>query len=333
MKYLKMIGSAIFSHYLMWFGIYNIPVTILLISAINQTPFLILAVAVQIIETYFIWWKKVFKNRGDTTYLFGNISQNNLLAIYGGIGTGKSTLANYVINHYCKDDNLKYYNYYKKGFKAFTHDYLLLKKALPKGAAVFIDEAGRMSDSSKSNYDKKNDAKRANILAFNKFFRQWYSDQSICVYVDQCESNMDTALRKTVFYVVQCNGVQRIAMPLVLGGLYSLFNMIFKWSKYNIFGLVDIEFMDFNKLGDYADHYSINYDAKDRKHFIRPAYELFKGNDTYVFEKYNPATYNEDEDYEWGTDENTDSRFMDMNFDLSSFNKELGIEDTSKNAP
>lgn len=329
---IKKIFKGLFCHYLMWFGIYNIFITLGLCSLFNDDSMTIVLILLQVVDTYFIWYKKIYKNKEDATYLFGNVSQNNLLAIYGGIGTGKSTLANFILDKYCHDEELKYYNYYKKGYRCFTHDYLFLKKALPKGACVLIDEAGRTYDSFKSSYDKKNDKERARILAFNKFFRHWYTDKGLCIYIDQCEDNINTSLRKTVYYVIQCRGIQRKAMPLLFGALYVMLNSIFKWTSYNVFGLVDIDYIDFNKVGDYAEHYSINYDAKDVKHFIRPAIELFKNNDTYVFEKYNPCTYDPDEDYVWGDDEQTDSQLMNANFDFESFNENLCLTKTDDKA-
>lgn len=318
---MKKFFSSIFAHYLRWFGVYNALFTLFLCSVVGDGTAIICLVIFQVIETYFIWYKKIYKHSDDKYYLFSKVEQNNLLAIYGGIGTGKSTLGHYILNHYCKDDNLKYYNYKKEGFKAFTHDYLYLKKALPKGAGVYIDEASRMAMSSKTAYDKKNDNKRLNILSYNKFFRQWYGDQAICVYIDQCEESLDTHMRRIIFYVIQCLGLKKRAMPLFLGGMYALFNSMFKWTRYNIFSLVDIEFIDFNKLGSYADHYEINYNAKDLKHFVEPAFILFTNNDTYAFEDCNPAKYDETEDYYWGTDEQYDNLIMDKNFDLSSFNE------------
>lgn len=320
---MKKILKKIYAHYLMFFGVYDAIITVMLCGVVKDTSAVIVLIALQFIETFFVWYKKVFKYRQDSTYLFGNISQNNLLAIYGGIGTGKSTLANYILNTYIKDDNLKYYNFEKKGYKAFTTDYLLLKKALPDGAGVICDEVARTCDSFMSSYDKKNDEGRSRILFYNKFFRQFYTNKALCIYIDQCEDSVNTAVRRTVFYVIQCRGLQVKAMPLLLGGIYGFINALFKFTKYNIFGLADIDFMDFNKLGSYADHYSLNYDAKDVKHFIRPAFELFAENDTYVFKKYNPCKYSEDEDYIWGSDLDVDKKIMEDNFKLAQLKEDL----------
>ena len=318
---MKKILKAIFANYLMYFGVYNAIITVLLCTVVGDISLVIILAVFQIIETYFIWYKRVWKNKEDSTYLFGNISQNNILAIYGGIGTGKSTLANFILNKYVPDKSLQYYNYFKKGYRCLSHDYLFLKKALPKGAGVLIDEAGRTYDSFK--YAKSDNAERERLLAYNKFFRQWYTDKAICIYVDQSEANLNTALHRTIFYVIQCRGIQSKAMPLLLGGIYALLNKFFHWTTYNIFALADIDYMDFNKLGDFADHYSINYDAKDVKHFIRPAFEMFQGNDTYVFEKYNPCTYKPRQDYVWGTSKIRDKRYMEANFNLASLKSEL----------
>lgn len=321
---MKRFFKRLYCHYLMFFGVYNaLFVLILCLTCITDLSLIIGLGVFQVVETYFIWYKRVWKNREDVNYLFGNISQNNLLAIYGGIGTGKSTLANYILNTYVPNKELRYYNYFKKDCRCFSHDYLFMKKSLPDGAGVLIDEAGRTYDSFAGNYDKTKDVERSRILFFNKFFRQFYTDKALCIYVDQTEANLNTALRRTIFYVIQCRGVQFKAMPLLLGGFYAFLNAMFKWTSYNIFALYDIDFMDFNKVGDYADHYSLNYDAKDVKHFIRPAVDLFSNNDTYVFRKYNPNIYNESEDYIWGSDVDIDSFYMEKNFDFSALSDEF----------
>lgn len=299
------------------------------------------------------YYKYVIKNYIHKKHFFGTVENNNVLAIYGGVGAGKTTLANYLLNKKfaaCE----QYHNYRNKGTKAFTHQHLFLKEKIEENSGVLIDEAGAMYDSFK--YQKEHNDDRKNIVNYNKFFRQFYGD-SLCIYVDQSESNLNTALYRTVYYVVMCKSCCSAPAPLIPYAINELFLYItnsiyrsnlktkkikelkkmnlskeeFREKKkkefarirkqrkgFNLFSFRVFELMDFCRVGEYGEHYAINKDDKSLMVYL-PAVSVFGYHNSRVFKEYNTAQ--EKKDYFWGADKDIDDSLMKKNFDFKEISK------------
>lgn len=320
---MKNLLKNIVNFYNTWYGIINSIIYLLLLSNIKNTFFVIVVLVLLFIDAY-TWYKNIFKNLGTKRELFASVGQNNALCIYGGIGSGKSTLANYLINNLIPPEK-RYYNTNFKGYKAFTNDHLLLHYKLEDGCGILVDEAGGQADA--YHYEKKDNQTRKRIDFLNKFFRQWYTDKSLLVYVDQCQGNMNTSLYKNIYYVIQCKGVD-IKPSALIPNLICKFILFFVNKRRplgkklnNPFSNVSIEYMEFSKLGDYADHYNVIIQDKDHKKLVGSIYKFFSGFNTYVFRNFNPAK--EHTPYVWGTDKLRDNQIMNDNFNLDSMTNNI----------
>lgn len=282
-----------------------------------------LLLAVNIFD-FFTWRNNVWHNLKCKSELLSNVRQNNALCIYGGIGSGKSTIANFLVEFFIPKENI-YYNTKVVGKKAFTNEYLLLKKKMKTPCGVLVDESGAQADS--FHYNKDDTECRQRIEYLNKFFRQWYGDDSLLIYIDQCQGNNNTSIYKNIYYVIQCQGVQVRAsaiVPHLIAKLVLLIRkLIFRDKKKinNPFSLVCINYMEFFKLGDYAEHYSVNINERDYKCLVGSIYRFFGVLNTYVFREFNPAI--ESEDYIWGSDSDTDKFIMENNFRLSDLKEDI----------
>lgn len=316
--------KTICNFYNTWYGPINAIICILLLGQFNNTFITITLIVIGVIDI-FTWYKNVFKNFGTKTELFATISQNNSMCIYGGIGSGKSTLAEYIINKTIPE-NKRYYNTIRPGFKAFTNKHLLLIDRLEDGCGVIVDESGGQADA--YHYEKKDNHTRKRIDYLNKFFRQWYTDKGLLIYVDQCQSNNNTSIYKNIYYVIQCKGVS--VRPSAFIPHYIAKFILFFVNKNrelgnkinNPFSNVSIEFMEFQKLGDYAEHYTINIEDKDHKKLVGSIYTFFGGQNTYVFRNFNPSKKNSIP-YIWGTDPLKDHEIMEKNFNFKEIKKDL----------
>lgn len=324
MKIIGKIIKSIINFYNTWYGIINAILGFCLLGYINNTALMLVVIGVVIVDCY-TWYKNLFKNFGTKKELFGTISQNNAMCIYGGIGSGKSTLAEYILSSFVSPDK-RYYNTKVKGFKAFTSEHLLLKKALEDGCGVLVDESGGQADA--YHYSKDDNPTRKRIDFLNKFFRQWYTDKALLIYVDQCQGNQNTSIYKNIYYVVQCKGVDVRASALIP-------NLICKFILYfinknrpngkkfnNPFSNVCIHYLEFVKLGDYADHYNVEIQDKDHKCLCGSIYKFFGRINTYVFKEYNPAPKDENP-YIWGTSDEIDDKIMTANFNFEEIKKDI----------
>lgn len=318
---LKSIFKSILAFYNKFYGPINLVLGLFLFGATDNKGLLTAIIIICIIDMV-RWWKQVLKNMGTSTELFASVRQNNVLAIYGGVGSGKSTIAQFLMNNLIPND-LQYTNTKTEGKKILTNRHLLLLDKLPLGCGCMYDEAGRQYDSFK--YDKQDSEVRSRITTYNKFFRQFHGSNSYCFYIDQCEANMNTALYRSIYYVIQCKGVAIIPSALVPNLIFKLLQLlrIVKKNVNNPFSLVSIEFMEFMKTGEYADHYSINIDDKDHKKLVAPIQNIFGYHNTYVFRDYNPAQGVDD--LYWGEDELQDEFYMEQNFNLKSLRDEFKI--------
>lgn len=295
------------------------------------------------------YWKHIFKNYIHKKHFFAAVKNNNVLAIYGGIGSGKSTLANYIINRNFPKCN-QYHNYKNPGSKIFTHDHLFLREKIEENSGVIIDEAGRMYDSFK--YDVKFNDERLAIVTYNKFFRQFYGNNSMCIYIDQAESNLNTALYRTVYYVIQCKSITPMMtgiIPYMIAGAINSIILSIKRNRYiksknselhklkleksiekekervirkdarsiksnfNIFTMQAFELLDFQRIGEYGEHYSINKDDKSLIVML-PSIMVFGNHDTRIFKSYNPGE--QKTQLYWGENTKIDEEYMRKNFNL-----------------
>jgi len=316
--------KSLLNFYNTWYGVINTIVGLYLISKFNSsiaTIVLIVFIGIDI----FTWIKNIWRNMGTKRELFATIKQNNSLCIYGGIGSGKSTFGEFIMHEFIPE-NKRYYNTIRPGYKAVTNEHFLLKKRFEDGAGVLIDEAGGQADA--YHYEKKDNETRKRIDYLNKFFRQWYTDKALLIYIDQCQSNMNTSLYKNIYYVIQCKGVD-VKPSGLLPHLICKFFLYFI-NKYrdlgakinNPFSNVSIEFMEFVKLGDYADHYNVEIKDKDHKHLVGSIYKFFTGQNTYVFRDFNPAKYDLNP-YIWGVDSNKDKKVMRDNFNFEQIEQDI----------
>ena len=320
---MKRLLKGVVNFYNTWFGIINLILGLVLLSYVSDTYImigLIVFTGIDLIR----WYKGVFKNFGTKSELFATIKQNNTLCIVGGIGSGKSTLAQFVLNKFIPKEK-QYYNTKNPGFKAFTNKHLLLDEKLEPGCGVLVDEAGAQVDS--FHYGKDDAQTRKRIELLNKFFRQWYGSNSLLIYVDQAQGNMNTSLYKNIYYYIQCKSIEQKSSCLVANWVCSLFlYWINKRRAYNKkinnpFTNVHLTYMEFVLLGDYAEHYSVNIDDKEMKKLVCPIYNMFGSLDTYVFREFNPAK--EVPPYIWGTNKEKDSLLMEQNFDLKSLKDKI----------
>ena len=341
MKGISKFLKTIINFYNTWYGIIDSILLIFLLTYIKNTFLLIVLIGFTVFNV-FTWYKNVFKNLNVKRELFSTFKENNSLAVLGGIGSGKSTLANYLLSKFIPKD-LRYYNVKNIGYRAFTNEHLLLKKRLEDGAGVLVDEAGAQADA--YHYDKKDNATRKRIDFLNKFFRQWYGDKAHLIYVDQAQGNMNVSLYRNVYYVIQCKGVDKrpsSLIPNLIAGLILFFinkykkkkieakNRLIKKEKDKIkfypinnpFTNVSIEFMEFVKLGDYADHYNVNIEDRDHKKLVGSIYTFFGSLDTYVFKDFNPAKKDK-KPYVWGSSKKKDKQLMESNFSLNEMKEDI----------
>ncbi len=319
-KFLKFIVNF----YNTWYGVINLIFGFLLLSYVKNTFLLVSLVGVTAFNVY-TWYKNVFKNFGTKKDLFATYKENNSLAVLGGIGSGKSTLANFLLITFTPASK-RYYNTKNDGYKAFTNKHLLLKLKLEEDAGVLVDEAGAQADA--YHYDKKDSVTRKRIDFLNKFFRQWYGDKAHLIYVDQAQGNMNVSLYRNTYYVIQCKGVDKKPSSIILY-LIAKFILFFvnrkreKGQKINNpFTNVSIEFMEFVKLGEYADHYNITIEDKNHKKLVGSIYKFFGGINTYVFKEFNPAKEDK-KPYVWGTSARKDKKIMEDNFSLNEMKEDI----------
>lgn len=321
---MKKILKSIVNFYNTWYGIINVVIGLCLLSYIQNSTLTLILIALMVYDAY-TWYKNVFKNLTTKRELFATISQNNALCIYGGIGAGKSTLAEYILNSFVPKEK-RYYNTNRKGYKAFTNEHLLLHEKLEDGCGVLVDEAGGQADA--YHYEKKDNQTRKRIDYLNKFARHWYTDKCLFIYVDQAQGNVNTSIYRNIYYVIQCKGLSVIPSAIV-PHLIAKFILLFVNKKRKVgtkfnnpFSNVSIEFMEFAKLGDYADHYNVNIEDKDHKKLVGPIYKFFTGQNTYVFRNFNPAEENK-KPYVWGTDKLKDAKIMHDNFNFNAVSEKI----------
>ena len=304
-----------------WFGVFNLILGLLLLSHIKNSTLSVILIIITIVDLV-RWWKGVFKNMSVKSELLGTIRQNNVFNIVGGIGSGKSTLGQFVLPYLVPKDKT-YFNTVNSGYKAFTFRHLLLQDSLESNCGVFCDEMGAMMDS--FHYSKDDNQTRSRVEKYFKLFRQFYGSNSYHINIDQCEGNMNTSLYKNVYYTIQCKSIVTRASGLLpywfceLGLFWLNRKRIRKFN--NPFSNIHLTFMDFVRLGDYADHYSVNIDDKNMKTLVVPVYKMFGTLDTYVFRKFNPAK--PCKPYIWGTDLATDEKIMIDNFNLDSLKENI----------
>lgn len=338
---LSKILKSIINFYNTWYGVINVFIGLLLLSFVKNTFLMLFIIVVSGIDV-FTWYKNVFKHFDIKKGLFATFKQNNSLAILGGVGSGKSTIANYLLDSFIASD-LRYYNFKKPGFRAFTNEHLLLKKALYDDCGVLVDEAGAQADA--YHYDKQDSPTRKRIDYLNKFFRQWYGDKAHLIYVDQAQGNMNVSLYRNTYYVIQCKSVDVKPSACLPNFIFKIiFFFIDKYRKKkldyensfikkeedkkkffplnNPFSNVSIEFMEFVKLGEYADHYNVTIDDKNHKRLVGSVYTFFGSFNTYVFREFNPAKKDKNP-YIWGTSKRKDKLIMESNFGLDEMKKEI----------
>lgn len=326
MKNEKMIKflKSIVNFYNTWYGVISVIIGLLIVTKIKNTFLIVLVLGISLVDG-FTWYKNLFKNFGTKKELFGTFRENNSLVVLGGIGSGKSTLANFLLTSFTPP-HLRYYNVKNIGYRAFTSEHLILKKRLEEGAGVLVDEAGAQADS--YHYEKNDSLTRKRIDCLNKFFRQWYGDKSHLIYVDQCQGNMNVSLYRNTYYVIQAKGVDKkpsgiIPHLIAKCVLFFLNKKRINGQKINNpFTNVSIEFMEFCKLGDYADHYSITIQDKDHKRLVGSIYTFFGSLDTYVFKDFNPAKADK-HPYIWGQSKIKDKKIMENNFGLKELKKKF----------
>ena len=318
-KFIKKTFNIILSIYNRYFGIIDAIICLLLFCNIENKIIKFTFLALGIYSAWH-WYKVYFKNLDYKSRVHSKVSGNSVLAIYGGVGTGKSTLARRLLNVFVPSDK-QYFNFKCDGYKACTWRHLLLLDRLEDKCGLMIDECGQQYDSFK--YSKDDNGVRKRLVSLNKFFRQFHGSGSLCIYLDQSEDNVNTALYRTIFYVIQTQGLRLIHTNILFWGICELYNLFKKQDNWvNPFSLVSIEFADYTKTGEYAKNYSINIDADKMFYYVDSVQNMFGYHDTNVFKKYNPAK--ETKPYIWGTDEKLDNRVMEQNFALedlkNSFN-------------
>jgi hypothetical protein len=320
---MKKILKSIINFYNTWYGIINAILVLCLFSKIQNTTLLVIIGVIAGVDCY-TWYKNIFKNLGTKRELFGTVAQNNAICIYGGTGSGKSTLAQFLLEHFTPTDK-RYYNTKVPGAKAFTNEHLLLHEKLENGFGAIVDESGAQVDS--YHYDKKDAEARKRIDSLNKFVRQFYGSKSLLLYIDQAQGNQNTSIYRDIYYVIQCKSCEQ-RPSAILPHYICKFILWFVNKKRpdgkkinNPFTNVAIEYMEFVKLGDYAEHYSINIDDKNHKYLVGSIYKFFGVLDTYVFRDFNPAQ--ESKPYIWGTNALQDKKIMEDNFGLADLKNKV----------
>lgn len=318
MKTIKKILNRTLSFYNRYYGIVSVVFGFLLFSSVENKVLKFLFLGLGIFECW-QWYKNYFKNIEFRNRLHSKVEGNSVIAIYGGIRTGKSTLARRLMNVFIKEDK-QYFNFKVKGKKALTWRNLLMLDRLEEKCGVMIDECGRQYDSFK--YSKDDSDVRSRLVTLNKFFGQFYGTGSIALYVDQSQDNVNTALYRSVYYVIQCCGTRIIPTSTLGYYCFELYKLLtHKKSLTNPFAIVSIEYMDFVKTGDYADHYSINIDNQKANYYVDSIQNMFGHHDTHVFKKYNPAK--ESVPYIWGTNSESDDTIMEQNFGLEKLQNDF----------
>lgn len=320
-KFVIKLFSAVISFYNTWYGVINLIIGLVLLTKFNSDIAMILICVFTGIDVY-RWYKGIFKNLSTRSNLLATVKENNVLCIVGGIGSGKSTLGQFLLNRLIAP-NMQYYNTFNKGKKSFTWNHLLLKHKLESPCGVFIDEAGAMMDS--FHYSKEDTPVRKRAELFNKFFRQFYGSNSYCFYIDQSQANMNTSFYKNIYYYIQCKSLEVKPSCLLLNWFISIplfwLNRKRLVKINNPFSNCHLTFYEFNVLGDYAEHYSVNIDEKNMKVLVTPILKMFGSLDTYVFRKFNPAEVRPQ--YTWGTDEQQDNQIMEDNFNLKALQENI----------
>lgn len=302
---------------------------------------LIIVCVLYLIYEWYTYIKNVIPKFRQLNLLLSKISNKGVIAIYGGVGSGKTTFATYLMNRYYPKSS-HYFNFKVDGARMFTHQHLFLKSKLIEKPCVLIDEAGGFYDSFK--YEKKYNAERKDIITFNKYFRQFYGD-GLCIYVDQAESNLNTALYRSIYFVMQIDGIREVPSSILPNLIYKMYITVkreillskelkkYNRKKYNktewknlvndtlktikisnAFSFQEFSYFNFSVVGDYGNHYSINKD-EELSRFLVPSREVFNNSfNTRIFKDYNPAK--EDKDIRWGDSEALDKEAMQKNFDL-----------------
>lgn len=318
MTKIKNLLRPVLSIYNRYYGIFSVIIGFIVFSNTNNKLIKFLFLGLGIYECW-QWYKNYFKNIEYRNRLHAKVEGNSVVAVYGGIRTGKSTIARRLLNVFTSKDK-QYFNFKVEGKKALTWRHLLMLDKLEDKCGVMIDECGRQYDSFK--YSKKDDDVRSRLVTLNKFFGQFYGTGSIAIYVDQSEANVNTALYRSVYYVIQCCGTRIIPTSLLGYYGYELYKLItHKKDNINPFALVSIEFMDFVKTGEYADHYSMNIDVNKSFFYVDSIQNMFGYHDTHVFRKYNPAVATKQ--YIWGTNDKVDDKIMEQNFGLDKLKQEF----------
>lgn len=344
--------------YVNFYAFIDIPVLLYIVSKLSKDDNKYIRILLIIIAAYegYTYYKRIIKSWRDKKHFFGAVAQNNVFAIYGGTGTGKSTLGKVILNRNFSLSS-QYHNTIVPGSRIFTHDHLFLKTKIDEHTGTLLDEAGRMYDSFK--YEKKYNDERLRVVTFNKFFEQFNGRSSMCIYIDQAEANLNTVLYRTIYYVVVCKSLvpnmtgvipwciteciirvktelQRVKymndeikkLPkdlrktdpiLYRRKLSAIKSRASEIMNFNPFSMMTFELMDFNRTGEYADHYSINKDDKALLINV-PALECFAGHNTRVFKDYNPALEPDVIDF-WGANEIKDHDAMIRNFNLDDLNQ------------
>ena len=216
---IKYIGRKLIYVYNIVYPVINTLIFLLMYEKLDNTS-LIIFVIYLVIE-YWIWIKRQIPYMRMLYDFLAKVTDKSVLAIYGGVGSGKTTLATYLMNKYYPKES-HYYNFKVDGAKIFNHQHLFLKEKLIEKPCVLIDEAGGFYDSFK--YDKKYNAERKEIITFNKYFRQFYGD-GLCIYVDQAESNLNTALYRSIYFVVQLDSIRTTMSSPVMYMFYKLIHV------------------------------------------------------------------------------------------------------------
>lgn len=318
MKKLNKIFNSVMSLYNRFYGPISLILGFVIFSNVDNKVIKFMFLGLGALECW-QWYKNYFKNIENRNRLHSKVEGNSVVAIYGGIRTGKSTLARRLINVYGNDDK-QYFNFKVDGKKALTWRHLLMLDKLEDKCAVMVDECGRQYDSFK--YSKDDADVRSRLVTLNKFFGQFYGSGSIAIYVDQSQDNVNTALYRSVYYVIQCCGTRQIPTSYLGYFAVEIYKKLTgKKKMVNPFSLVSIEYMDFVKTGDYADHYSINIDTNKSNYYVDSVQNMFGHHDTQVFKKYNPAQPKQA--YIWGSDNSKDDKIMEQNFGLEKFKEDF----------
>lgn len=336
---IKLIFRKLLYIYNMAYPVFNSLIFVFLLNKLDNT--LIIISIIYLTYEWYNYIKVVLPRFKQLWTLLAKINNKGVIAVYGGVGSGKTTFATYLMNRYYPKAS-HFYNFYVEGANIFSHKHLFLKDKLPEKPCILIDEAGGFYDSFK--YEKKFNAERKDIIAFNKYFRQFYGD-GLCIYVDQSEANLNTALYRSIYFVVQLDGIREVATSVIPNLFYKLIIAIKRevmlsksmrkynrkdytkadWKQLikdtlktikitNMFSFQEFSYFNFSVVGDYGNHYSINKDEA-LSQFLIPSKEVFNNSfNTRIFKDYNPAT--DKGINHWGFDGTLDKEIMQSNFGL-----------------